>query len=238
MEGMVEELGTPPGLEIKSAEELEFKLTGMEELQNDLASLLATFTTTPTTDGGSSTSPGISDEESSGPPTPHVLEAATPMPEPAQKKGWGPPPATKEVRPEETHQTSVTLQNVPRICTRDYLAKRLNEAGFLGDYDFIYVVADLKQRNCGSGSALVNFCNEEARARFTATFHKAGASVAFPGFVGKKAIEVVPAPIQGLEANVQKLGKSGVLMSMLAERPGWLPARYNDAGEVEAEIGA
>jgi len=171
-----------------------------------------------------------------------VPKEATPVAEAAQKKGWtkdadDAAEVRKEAALEETRRISVMVQNVPKKCTRDLLAKVLDEAGFSGNYDLIYVVADLKQRNSGSGSALVNFNSEKACARFTKAFHKSAVAVAFPGFVGKKAIEVGPAPVQGLDANVRKLEKSSVLMSMLAERPGWQPARYNSAGHIEAEIG-
>jgi hypothetical protein len=129
------------------------------------------------------------------------------------------------------------LQNLPKKFTRDMLSKRLDDEGFHAEYNLIYVVADLKQRNHGSGAALINFCNGDACARFTAAFHKTGVSIAFPGFTGKKAIEVMPAPAQGLDANVSKLEKSSVLMSMLAERPGWPAALYDKAGQILSEVG-
>lgn len=180
---------------------------------------------------------------------PEVEADVAPVPKEAslveavQKKGWttdadDATEVNKESAPEETRKTSVMVQNVPKKCTRDLFAKVLDEAGFSGNYDLIYVVADLKQRNSGSGSALVNFSSEKACARFTKAFHKSAVAIAFPGFVGKKAIEVGPAPVQGFDANVRKLEKSSVLMSMLAERPGWQPAHYNSAGHIEAEIGA
>jgi len=234
----------------------DFKLTGMEDLENSVANLLAncSFSRQETS---STCCPGT--EESSRPSTPEVDEVDWPAPphapddaltggayvvweapEVVPRKGWAHEPATeacKEMELEETRQTSAIVQNVPKKCTRDHFAKTLDEAGFRGDYDFIYATADLKQRNCGSGSVLVNFRSEEACLKFTAAFHKTGVAVAFPGFVGKKAVEVEPALVQGLDANVRKLEKSGVLMSMLAERPGWRPARYNDSGQIEAEIG-
>jgi len=249
----------PPFIETNTKES-EFKLTGMEDLQHSLANLFCNFS--PTTDGGSSTVTfPTSDEDSSLPSTPHNLEDNVPLPPPpglvlaaetaaepspeevapvpeiVPKKGWV-TEAPKDVPVEEMQMTSVMVQNVSRKCTRDLLANTLIEAGFSGDFDFIFVTADLKQRNCGSGSALVNFRSEEACARFTAAFHKnINVATSFPGFVGKKAIEVTPAPIQGLDANVRKLEKSTVLMSILAERPGWQPARYDGAGQVAAEIG-
>lgn len=175
------------------------------------------------------------------PLTMETVAAEAQVPEeavPAKKRGWSLTSSVEASPMEVASETSVMLQNFPRKCTRDLLAKRLSEAGFCGDYDLLYVTADLKQRNSGSGTALVNFRSQEACKRFMSAFHKAGVADAFPGFVGKKPIEVVLAPVQGLSANVAKLEKSGVLMSMLAERPGWQPARYNEAGELEAEVGA
>lgn len=224
--------GTNSGFDISDS---DFKLVGMEDLENSLANLLANCASTPTRQETCSTCCPDT-EDSSRPSTPSVDE----VPEIAPRKGWAHEPATqacKEMLLEETRQTSVIVQNVPKKCTRDHFAKTLDEAGFHGDYDLIYVTADLKQRNCGSGVVLVNFRSEEACTKFTTAFHKTGVAVTFPGFVGKKAVEVEPALVQGLDANIRKLQKSGVLMSMLAERPGWRPARYNDAGQIEAEIG-
>lgn len=254
-------------VESSKQDKIEFQLTGMEDLQKSLASLFATLPTMSTkdviafpADGSASTCPGTSDEEESTcPSTPQTFEDSLPcilppglesevLPEPAleqatpeaevpSKRGWEVPAVSKAELHEDMGQTSVMLHNVPRKCTRDLLARRLDEAGFRCEYDLIYVVADLKQKNSCSGCALVNFRSEEACRRFSEAFHKSGVADAFPGLTGKKAIEVLPAPIQGLDANVCKLEKSGVLMSMLAERPGWQPARYNHEGEIEAEIG-
>lgn len=238
---------TPPiRFESNVDEEFRFKLTGIEDLEISLASLFTNLT--PTTDGGCSPLvlfPSTSDEETmalSPPPglAPSELEEAAPVSELVQKKGWGPLPAAdapKETPHADEQQTSVMMQNVPKKCTRDMLATILSDAGFCGDFDFVYVMADLKQRNSGSGSALVNFRSDEAAVRFTAAFHKTAVAIAFAGFTGKKAVEVSQAATQGLIANVRKLEKSGVLMSMLSERPGWQPARYDSAGQVEAEIG-
>lgn len=233
------DLGASP---VVWSSDFEFKLTGIEEFQSSLASFFASLeTATPsTTDESGSESSGTSGTEISLHPTPSLCETA-PVVEPAPKKGWAlqkAAEACKDVTPEATLQTSVTVQNLPKKYTRDLLSKRLDEAGFRANYNLIYVVADLKQRNSCTGTALINFCNEQACARFTATFHKSSVTDAFPGFVGKKTIEVMPASFQGLDANVRKLEKSGVLMSMLAERPGWQPAHYNNDGEIEAEIGS
>lgn len=211
--------------------DFEFKLSGIEDFQNSLVSLFASMeiATPPTTDGSGS--------ESSGTTTPPTCETM-PVSEPAAKKGWGLKPACHAEKDTSSEaQTSVTIENVPKKYTRDLLSKRLDEAGFSGNYDLIYVVADLKQRNSGSGTALVNFCSEDACIHFMSTFHKKSITDAFPGFVGKNGIQVMPASTQGLDANVRKLEKSGVLMSMLADRPGWQPARYNSTGQIEAEIG-
>lgn len=222
-------LGPPPGLELEAV-----WMTEPEEASAAPPGLESEAEATAAPEGALAGPPGLEPEAEMTPQPEEATSATEP-----KKKGWGtaPTPEARKVLANESGQSSVMLQNVPRKCSRDLLSKRLDEAGFRGDYNLIYVTADLKQRHCGSGSALVNFCSEEACTRFTAAFHKTGVASAFPGFVGKKAIEVMPAPIQGLKANVQKLEKSGVLMSMLAERPGWQPARYNKAGEIEEEIG-
>jgi len=224
-----EELNTSPAT--------EFKLAGTADLQMTLASLLAGISTSSkplstSTDVDSTNAP-TSDDDCSQPSTP-AEEEASPKSTPAAR--WGLPQSKSAEEEEETRQVSVMVQNVPKKCARDQFAKTLNEAGFKGEYDMLYVLADLQQRNCGTGSALVSFCNEEACKRFTAAFHKKGANVVFPGIGGKKAIQVAPAPIQGCKANIRKLEKSTLLMSFLAERPGWQPALFGSDGEIQAEI--
>lgn len=125
----------------------------------------------------------------------------------------------------------MALSHLPRKLGRDQLAQRLREVGLQGDFDFLYMPMDLKNR-CSVGHAVVNFRSEEACKRFTKAFNKVTVKHAFPGLnvTGGKACEVVPAPVQGRDANVRKLQQSVLLLSLLVERPEWLPQVYDEEG--------
>jgi hypothetical protein len=213
----------------------EFKLTGTEDLQHALVDFLAGLSAKPRSssfnDAESTNAATDDDDASSDPSTPADEETAPCRWSLPQTKN-----AEEESAAEEIKRTTVSLQNVPKKFTRDMLSKALNEAGFRGDYKLLYVMADLQQRNSGTGQALVDFRSEEACERFITVFHKKSANLLLAGVGGKKAIEATHAPTQGTEANVRKLQKSTLLMSFLAERPGWLPAQYDSDGKIEAEI--
>jgi len=133
---------------------------------------------------------------------------------------------------ESAQRTTLLLQNIPRKCTRAFLEKRLAEEHFMGEIDFLYLPVDLKSK-CNVGHAVLNFRSEDVCKRFSEAFHKIGIKQAFPGLGGGGLTSVISAKDQGKEANVQKLQKSGLLMSMLAEMPDWLPQLFDDQGQAE-----
>jgi len=167
--------------------------------------------------------------------TPVIVKGAEAAKEPPASVGLPPLPAkarlSEPVSPKKiTANTTVTLQNIPKKCSRDQLTERLDEAGFHVDVDFVYVPVDLKSR-CNMGSAIINFRTEAARARFAERFHEASAKEVFPGLgTARQVCEVSPAPVQGRDANVQKLQRSGLLMSLLASRPEWMPRLFDEEG--------
>jgi len=303
-----------------AASALDFRLSGLEDLQNSVAGLLGRFdnpseqgTCASTSAGGSaaedssgpSTPPSAEDEPCSPPPgleeyvasqvttpsaaPPHPWEqAAAPTPSPPppatpppappagtppassppkSRRGKrlaacngeaapgprsipsspaakaesadpaDPPPLPARVRPVPSQAnvavTTVTLQNVPKKYTRDMVAARLEDAGFGGEFDFLYVPVDLKNK-CNAGSVIVNFRTEEACERFSKDFHKARVKDKFPGSSGSKVCEVTASQVQGKDANAQKVWKSGLLMSLLADKPEWLPGLYDEEGKAVA----
>jgi hypothetical protein len=143
------------------------------------------------------------------PPLPARARRATPVPEETQ-------PAVA---------TSFVLNLIPKRCSRDVLLGHLKEFGFNEDVDFLYLPVDLKTMS-NVGHVVLNFRSEEAVERFSKVFHGVAAKELFRSAAGgspKGRCEVVPAPVQGREANVRKLRQSGLLMSMLACKPAWLP---------------
>jgi len=115
-----------------------------------------------------------------------------------------------EQKPEQI--TTVMLQNLLKTMTQTMLLEELNKTGFHGLYNFCYCPADFKTR-ISKGFAFVNFNT----AADTHAFRAAWASKrAFGGpmVVSAKSrceatyINVKPAAVQGLEANLEQLNNS------------------------------
>jgi len=155
-------------------------------------------------------------------------EVATRRPQ----RGWATAASKDRAAESESHcsaNTTVLLRNLPKRCSCSKFVDRLEEMGFRGALDFLYVPVNLKSK-CHTGEAFLNFHSEEAAGRFTEIFHKANTKTAFPGITSSKPTEVTLAPVQGLEANVRKLQRSGLLLSMLASQPEWLPRIFDKDG--------
>jgi hypothetical protein len=127
--------------------------------------------------------------------------------------------------------TTVMLRNIPNKYTRERLAARLQEEGFLLDMDFLYLPIDFRNL-CNVGYAFLSFRTPEACRRFADEFHQRNATEKLPGFNSKKVCEVSEARCQGREENVRRLQGSPV-MQQLIDKPEWLPLLFSVTGEVE-----
>jgi len=80
---------------------------------------------------------------------------------------------TCETRAEEDENTepstTVMLRNLPQYFTRASLLELIDEAGFFGSYDFVYLPTDFNSQ-AGLGYAFVNLMGSDAAARFWAHF--------------------------------------------------------------------
>lgn len=103
--------------------------------------------------------------------------------------------------------TTMMLRNIPNECTRDQLFELLENHGFKGKIDFIYLPINFStDRNFGY--AFLNFRTVEGATAFNQAFNGAQVSVRMPMFNSDKVCKVVPAAIQGWEANMRKLRSS------------------------------
>lgn len=127
--------------------------------------------------------------------------------------------------------TTAMLKNIPNKYMRDRLIQKLNEDGFRGDIDFVYVPIDFRNK-CNVGYAFINFRTSEACSRFAARFHNVDSHEKLPGFNSKKVLEVAPARVQGLELNVQRLQNSPVMHQIFGqpEADAWLPVLLDETG--------
>ena len=116
------------------------------------------------------------------------------------------PPSTVQpsnVPPEE--KTTVMLRNIPNKYTQKMLIDCLNEKGFHGKFDFLYLPVDF--RNVANvGYAFINFDSESTLEEFRNLFE----GYKLPGFNSQKVCSVGYARVQGLSANVEHYKNSPV----------------------------
>jgi len=237
--------------------DLDFKLEGLTNLESSLASLLGDLahggpaeardasTGASTGTPGSATppspsSPALSEDRSDDDASSFEAKEsrnASPDTEGTTtrvRSAW----VVEDARPQlptEAPQalTTVLLKNIPRKVSTEQLQEALEAKDLLRQIDFLYVPMDLKMKRCNQGLAIVNFRSHEARASFEAVFHGVSAKQVFPGFSLSGSCAVSEAPHQGRSANVLKLQKSGLLLSMLAGTPAWLPRVFDENGELQ-----
>lgn len=101
--------------------------------------------------------------------------------------------------------TTGMLRNIPNRYTQDNLLEEIDQAGFMGTFDFFYLPIDVRN-NANVGYAFINFLDPEDFQRFQGQFegyrYKRGGS--------KKIATVSPAIVQGIEKNVENLVKKRV----------------------------
>lgn len=97
-----------------------------------------------------------------------------------------------------SYVTTVMLRNIPNRYTNMQLIDELDEEGFRGTYDFLYLPIDFRN-NCNVGYSFINFLTEDVCHQFSD--HMEG--YRFKCFNSAKRASCVPAYVQGLEANVE-----------------------------------
>jgi hypothetical protein len=103
-------------------------------------------------------------------------------------------------------KTTVMVRNIPNLYTQKTLLSEVCRRGFAGSYDFFYLPMDFN-KNSNAGYAFANFVDVEAVAKFREEFDNKRLDLA-PG--STKFIQVVPATLQGYEANYQHFAHSAV----------------------------
>jgi len=93
--------------------------------------------------------------------------------------------------------TTAMIRHIPSGYTQRKLMREIDRAGFVGRHDFFYLPMDARS-SMNRGFAFVNFTSEAAAAEFYNKFH----GTQLKHIKSDKAIMVLPADIQGLEANV------------------------------------
>eukprot|EP00929_Paragymnodinium_shiwhaense_P100020 TRINITY_DN61_c0_g2_i1.p1 TRINITY_DN61_c0_g2~~TRINITY_DN61_c0_g2_i1.p1 ORF type:complete len:243 (-),score=25.56 TRINITY_DN61_c0_g2_i1:390-1118(-) len=112
-----------------------------------------------------------------------------------------PTPAGKRHRfPWKAGTTTVMMRNLPNQYTQGTLLKDLQGHGFqaCNHFDFFYLPVD-RDNAANLGYAFINFCAPDFAFAFAQTLKGCQMS----RFKSKKVIDVMPAHVQGYEANVQ-----------------------------------
>lgn len=102
--------------------------------------------------------------------------------------------------------TTLILKNLPSTLTRDGLLRVLDDAGFYGCYDFLYLPTNM--RNGGSYCyAFINMISHDAALDF---FERLEGFCSWPGDQGR-AMQVLWSDIQGQRAYIDKYRNSTVM---------------------------
>eukprot|EP00419_Tripos_fusus_P030165 CAMPEP_0172705066 /NCGR_PEP_ID=MMETSP1074-20121228/42241_1 /TAXON_ID=2916 /ORGANISM="Ceratium fusus, Strain PA161109" /LENGTH=369 /DNA_ID=CAMNT_0013527339 /DNA_START=102 /DNA_END=1211 /DNA_ORIENTATION=- len=125
-----------------------------------------------------------------------------------------------------SEKTTVLLRSLPTDFTRADLVELLEDEGFDGTFDFVYLPIDFGSEAC-LGYAFVNFrCPGDAR-RCWEIF----SGLTDWGRPSEKACQVMWAePCQGLEAHVERYRSSPVMHSSVPDE--WKPAMFHDGVRV------
>lgn len=121
----------------------------------------------------------------------------------------------------EEEKTTVMLRNVPYNVTRDSVVQMMDEAGFKGLYDFIYMPIDFRSKS-GFGYAFINLVSNAAAEQFFAHFN----GFADWAIKSQKVAEVTwTESNQGLEVHVERYRNSPVMHEVVPDE--FKPAMYN-----------
>lgn len=126
-------------------------------------------------------------------------------------------------------KTTVMLRNLPNKYNQQMLLEELNTSGFLGTFDFLYLPID-PETHANRGYCFINFTNPSVAWMLKLQYEgrKMGR------FNSDKVVSVVPAALQGFEANYSHYSTSRVNRGDPAARPLFLreptlPAKQESA---------
>ena len=101
--------------------------------------------------------------------------------------------------------TTLMIRNIPNRYTQTELMNELREAGFDNKFDFFYLPMD-HETHANFGYAFINFMDAQDVEPFTKRFN----GLKLNRFTSNKIIQIVPAQLQGFQANLQHYCKKAV----------------------------
>lgn len=119
-------------------------------------------------------------------------------------------------------KTTVMLRNVPYNCSRDSVVKMMDEAGFTGLYNFIYLPIDFRSKS-GFGYAFINMVSNAAAEKLFTQFN----GFSEWAMKSQKVAEVTwSEPSQGLNIHVERYRNSPVMHDAVPDE--FKPAMYDN----------
>jgi len=112
----------------------------------------------------------------------------------------------------DTGKTTVMMRNLPNDYTRDMVQELLNNTGYKGKFDFVYLPIDF-QRKAGLGYAFINFVDSETAAKFQKEY------TGFRGWsvTSEKMCEVAWSDVQGLQTHIDRYRNNPVMHESVPE---------------------
>lgn len=134
------------------------------------------------------------------------------------------------VLPDATPNTMQYLRNVPDSMTPDELVAVLEEKGFKGTFNFLYLpVGDGEQGN--RGFAFINFLKPESATAFSEAFHgKAPSECLNSPAVGAKACEVLQARLVNVDKSLTRW-RTNTRGVKGEKKKAWAPMLYDEEGK-------
>lgn len=124
--------------------------------------------------------------------------------------------------------TTVMMRNLPNKYTQQMLLEKLHELGFAGTFDFLYLPID-RETSANKGYCFINF----SEPYYAWMLKTACEGQKMGRFNSSKEVSVVPASLQGFEANYAHYSNTHVKRGDPAARPLFLrepdPAQYQQA---------
>jgi len=127
---------------------------------------------------------------------------------PPQMACMSPPPA------DWANTTTVMMRNIPNKYTQRMLLTEINHNGFLGTFDFLYLPID-PETTANRGYAFLNFIDPGFAWMFKVTYEGRKMN----RFNSNKVVQVMPATLQGFEANYAHYSSARVNRGDPAARP-------------------
>jgi len=123
------------------------------------------------------------------------------MPPSSKPRRYGPKAEASWLQEPSLSITTMMVRNVPLHVTQQEFIQELEENGFSGTYDFVYVPYSFKPKT-NKGHAFVNFLSSQEAGVLVGKWHR---QRIFNVGSRRPSLSIIPASIQGLEPNLLKL---------------------------------